>query len=119
LTPVHFFTSPYGARALRPADPPATAEARLDEALERLAEALDALDAACARRAALDAQRGDLVEELAVMQDDRARLAAELDAASARAQALEAAQIQVGRRLARAGETIRAVIMAAEREGEG
>lgn len=49
------------------------------------------------------------------MEDDRARLATDLDAAVARERALEAAQAQVSRRLEQAGETIRAVIAAAER----
>lgn len=82
--------------------------------MRRLAGALDALEAAAQRRAALDAQRADLVEELALMEDDRARLAADLDAATARERNLEAAQAQVSKRLERAGETIRAVIAAAE-----
>jgi chromosome segregation ATPase len=103
-----------GAPPLTIADPSVSAEARLDAALARLTAALDQLDAAAQRRSALDAQRRDLVEELAVMQDDRARLAAELDGATARAQGLEAAQVEVGRRLARVGETLRAVIAAAE-----
>lgn len=104
-----------GADALEPADPPVSAEQRLEQALARLAAALDQLETAAQRRAALDAQRGDLVEELAIMQDDRARLAAELDGATARTQALEATHLEVGRRLARAKESIREVIAAAER----
>lgn len=82
--------------------------------MRRLADSLDALEAAAQRRAALDAQRADLVEELAVMEDDRARLAADLDAMTARERGLAAAQAQVSKRLERAGETIRAVIAAAE-----
>lgn len=104
----------FRSAALDPADPNASPEARLDEALRRLAGALDALESAAQRRAALDAQRADLVEELAIMEDDRARLAADLDASAARERALEAAQAQVVKRLERAGETIRAVIAAAE-----
>lgn len=83
---------------------------RLDEALRRLASALDLLEAATARRAAVEAARADLTEELAVMQDDRARLALDLDAALARAKRLDAASQQVSRRLDRAGEAIRALI---------
>jgi hypothetical protein len=48
------------------------------------------------------------------MEDDRARLAADLDASAARERALEGAQAQVSRRLERIGETIRDVIAAAE-----
>lgn len=82
--------------------------------MRRLSGALDALESAVERRAALDAQRADLVEELAIMEDDRARLAADLDASAARERALEGAQAQVSRRLERIGETIRDVIAAAE-----
>lgn len=105
----------FRSAALDPADPNVSSEARLDEALRRLSWALDTLESAAQRRAALDAQRADLVEELAIMEDDRARLAADLDASAARERALEAAQAQVSKRLERAGETIRAVIAAAER----
>lgn len=96
-------------------DQPLTPQARLDEALRRLSVALDQLETATQRRAALDAQRADLVEEAALLEDDRARLAADLDAASARERALEATQAQIAQRLARAGEAIRAVIDASER----
>ena len=44
------------------------------------------------------------------MQDDRSRLAVELDAALDRARALEAANAEAGERLARAAETIARVI---------
>lgn len=84
--------------------------------MRRLAAALDQLETATQRRAALDAQRADLVEEAALLEDDRARLAADLDAASARERALEATQAQIAQRLARADEAIRAVIEASERE---
>ena len=50
---------------------------RLDAALQRLAAALDRLDAAIERRAKADALRANLADELAVMQDDRSRLAVE------------------------------------------
>lgn len=94
---------------------PQGAGPRLDEALRRLASALDLLEAAVARRAAAEAARADLAEELAVMQDDRARLALDLDAATARAKTLEAASQQVSRRLDKAGQSIRALIEAAGR----
>jgi len=82
----------------------------LQEALRRLAAAIDQLEAAASRRAAVDAARGDLVEELAVMQDDRARLAVDLDGALARGQALEAANHQVAQRLERASAALRAAL---------
>ena len=84
--------------------------AGLQDALRRLAAAIDQLEAATSRRAAVDAARGDLVEELAVMQDDRARLAVDLDGALARGQALEAANHQVAQRLERASAALRAAL---------
>jgi chromosome segregation ATPase len=87
----------------------------LDEALRRLASALDLLEAATARRVAAEAARADLTEELAVMQDDRARLALDLDAALARAKRLEATGQQVSRRIEKASASIRALIEGAGR----
>jgi chromosome segregation ATPase len=83
---------------------------RLDAALRRLAAALDKLEAAGERRAKADAVRGNLEEELAVLQDDRSRLAVELDGAIARAKSLEVANEEVGRRLHHASAEIRAVL---------
>jgi hypothetical protein len=85
---------------------------RLDAILRRLAIALDHLEAAAERRLEVEAERSDRDEELAVMQDDRARLAIELDGALARARALASANAEVSRRLERASESIRAVLTA-------
>jgi septal ring factor EnvC (AmiA/AmiB activator) len=74
---------------------------RLHNAVKSLAAALDLLDAAVERREQAEAARRDLVDELAVMQDDRARLADELDASLARAEHLAAAARQVSARLDR------------------
>jgi hypothetical protein len=79
---------------------------RLDNALKRLAVALDQLEAASERRLKAAEQRSDVEEEFAVLQDDRARLAVELDGAVARSQSLELANNEVARRLAKARETI-------------
>ena len=93
---------------------------RLDAALRRLAAALDRLDAATERRAKADALRANLEDELAVMQDDRSRLAVELDGAIARAKSLELANDEVARRLNGATAEIRAVLAQAERlSGKG
>ncbi|MCI0599547.1 MAG: DUF4164 domain-containing protein [Beijerinckiaceae bacterium] len=90
----------------------------LDVALRKLAAALDRLDAAAERRATADALRANLAEELAVMQDDRARLAVELDGAIGRAKALELANDEATRRLSHASAEIRAVLAeVAGREG--
>ncbi len=83
---------------------------RLDAALQRLATSLDQLEAAAERRARADAARGDLEEELAVMQDDRSRLAQDLDAALARSRSLAHANAEVLRRLERVSATIRSVL---------
>jgi chromosome segregation ATPase len=83
---------------------------RLDAALKRLAAALDRLDAASDRRAKADALRTNLEDELAVMQDDRSRLAVELDGAVARSMSLELANDEVARRLSGASAEIREVL---------
>jgi chromosome segregation ATPase len=92
---------------------------RLETALKRLSAALDQIEAAAERRALADAARADLETELAVMQDDRARLAVELDGASARARALDHATTEASKRLERANATIRDVLGAVEPPREG
>ena len=89
---------------------PVTVPDRLQHALHRLGAALDHLEAAAARRAQADAARGNLEDELAVMQDDRARLATELDAVLARTRTLLNANTEVALRLKRANATVRAVL---------
>ncbi len=78
--------------------------------MRKLANALDRLDAAAERRARADGLRANLAEELAVMQDDRGRLAVELDGAVARSRVLELANDEVTRRLSQASAEIRAVL---------
>jgi hypothetical protein len=82
----------------------------LENALRTLTAALDRLDAARERCAKADSLRANLEEELAVMQDDRLKLAVELDGASARTRALESANDEVKRRLAHVSAEIRAVL---------
>jgi hypothetical protein len=53
-----------------------------------------------------DEARSNAEEEFALMQDDRSRLAVELDAALDRSRALEAASAEAGERLIRAAQTI-------------
>jgi hypothetical protein len=91
-----------------------TVRENLDLALRRLAIALDQLEAAQARGARALAMHADVEEELAVMQDDRSRLAVELDAAVARNKALMAANDEVAKRLERASDTIRDLLAAIE-----
>ncbi len=81
--------------------------APLDAALKRLGAALDQLEAASARLRVAGAARRDLADAMVAMQDDRGQLAEDLDAALARALALEQATDEVARRLAGAGEALR------------
>jgi predicted nucleic acid-binding Zn-ribbon protein len=82
----------------------------LDIAMRRLAGALGLLDAAATRRLEVERRRADLETELQIMQDDRARLAVELDGTVARLHRVEAAANDVGRRVERAVGAIRDVL---------
>jgi uncharacterized membrane protein YccC len=82
----------------------------IDEALTRLDAALNRLDAVVARRLESAAQPDGRDAELALMDEDRARLAAALDAASARLAEVEATTGEVGHRLDRAIETVQDVL---------
>ncbi len=82
----------------------------LDKALERLNAAAAALERAGRRRVERDRRGGDLPVELALAQDDRARLAVELDGALARVATLEAVTGDVDERLAAALTRVEAVL---------
>lgn len=84
---------------------------RLQAALTRLSASLHQLEAAAERRTQADAVRADYEEEFRVLQDDRARLAVELDGALARGSALLAANGEVAVRLDRAGATVQALLV--------
>ena len=84
--------------------------ASLDDAMKRLDGALGLLEAAVTRRLEAARRRGDLETELQIMQDDRARLAVELDGTMARLHRVEAAASDVGRRVERAVGAIREVL---------
>ena len=86
---------------------------RLDDALARFKTALDQLERAVAVRLEDDLSSAELEEELAIMQDDRARLALDLDAALARQSALEKSRDEVLRRLDAAGEGVAAALSGA------
>jgi uncharacterized protein YicC (UPF0701 family) len=88
--------------------------AMLDEATERLERALGLLEMAVARRIEAERRRGDLEIELQLMQDDRARLAVELDGAITRLNRVEAATSDVGARVRRAIGAIEDVLSTAE-----
>lgn len=82
----------------------------IDDALASLDAALTRLETGVARRLASDAEPDDRDAELALMDEDRARLAAALDAASARLTEVEATAGAVGHRLDRAIETVQGVL---------
>ena len=82
----------------------------IDAATRRLALALDALEAAAERRRDLDQGSEGLAAQLHALVNDRSKLAADLDAAAARARGLESANREVARRLDAAIDTIRAVL---------
>ena len=82
----------------------------LDPPLERLRAAIELVEAAVERRRRIDATRRDAQEELALMQDDRARLAVELDGALEHNRALTSANAEAAKRLAKAEAAIRAVL---------
>src|ERR1700739_166568 len=78
----------------------------LDASLKRLASAVEALEWAAEVRVSNDEARGTTQEEFALMQDDRSRLAVELDAAVDRSRALESANAEAAKRLAHAAPGI-------------
>jgi FtsZ-binding cell division protein ZapB len=82
----------------------------VEAASRRLALALDGLDAAAERRR--EAARGEqaLSAQIHSLGEDRARLASELDQATARARALERANRKVVERIAGAIESIRGAL---------
>jgi predicted nucleic acid-binding Zn-ribbon protein len=81
----------------------------LDEVLQHLNTAMGHLEAAVQRRIETERQRGDLETELQIMQDDRARLAVELDATSARLHRVETVTKDVSYRVKRAVNAVRDV----------
>jgi hypothetical protein len=82
----------------------------LEPSLKRLRAAIDLIEAAVERRVRQDGAQNDTLEELALMQDDRARLAVELDGALDRNRSLLSANNEAAKRLGRAGAAIRAVL---------
>jgi predicted nucleic acid-binding Zn-ribbon protein len=87
---------------------------RLDDAIRRLEAAVGLLEASVSRRLEAERRRGDLETELQIMQDDRARLAVELDGTVARLNRSEAATDDVARRVERAIDAVRGVLARAE-----
>ena len=88
----------------------------IESATRRLQSALDALDGAVGRRLERDRGHAALASQVHAFDSDRARLAAELDAAAARARALETTNREVAQRLDEAITTIRAIIEPGDRK---
>jgi hypothetical protein len=86
----------------------------LGVALRRLEAAVGVLEAASAR--VLDSRRtgADRETEIALLADDRSRLAEELDSSNARTARLESTNREVARRLDTAIDTIRDVLKSSE-----
>lgn len=82
----------------------------VDEAVRRLAAALDALEAALDGQLEGDAALASLHSDLQRLGADRSRLAQSLDAAEERASRLDTANAEVSRRLVAAMEQIRDVL---------
>lgn len=83
---------------------------QLDDALKKLDNALNLLEAAVARRFEAEKSRGDLATELQIMQDDRTRLAMELDAALSRLRRFETVTEDVSRRVRSAMGAVKTVL---------
>jgi predicted nucleic acid-binding Zn-ribbon protein len=86
----------------------------LDDAVKRLENALGLLETSVTRRLDVERRRGDLETELQIMQDDRARLAVELDGALTRLQRFEAATDDIRHRVRLAMGEIQDVLAQAE-----
>jgi Domain of unknown function (DUF4164) len=83
-----------------------------DQAVKRVVNALDALDAVLEERFASVPGGGTLTEQVHAFNVDRSRLASELDTARARARELESSNREAVRRIDEAMSAIRAVIAA-------
>ena len=84
----------------------------IEAATRRLMMALEGLEAAAERRREADRAELGLADQLHALGADRSRLAADLDAVTARARTLETTNQEVARRLDAAIDTIRSVIEA-------
>jgi hypothetical protein len=86
----------------------------LDVALQRLSTALGRLEDAVERRREADRAHVAREVEAQALNEDRARLASELDESFARVSRLETANRDVSRRLDAAMDTIRSVLQGQE-----
>ena len=82
----------------------------ITQSLAQLRQAVTALESVVARRADDDRTLDLMKKELAVMQDERAKLALDLDTALAKAARLDAVTGELARRVDRATTTVREVL---------
>jgi chromosome segregation ATPase len=82
----------------------------IETATRRLAQALEALEAAVERRRETDRLEAGLSDQVQILGADRSRLASELDAQAARARKLESTNRDIARRLDAAMASIRSVL---------
>ncbi|MGJ0396807.1 MAG: DUF4164 family protein [Methylocystis sp.] len=83
---------------------------RVEADIAELQMAIAQLERTVAGRLEDEASNAELQEELAIMQDDRSRLALDLDAALARQNALEKSRDEALRRLEAASEGVAAAL---------
>ncbi len=93
--------------------------AALENALKRLDQAIGLLEASIARKLEADARRTDLELELQLMQDDRAKLAEELDGTAGRLERVEAVAGDVNARVERAIGAVETILAEAGNTGRG
>jgi hypothetical protein len=91
-----------------------TEQSAIDNAVKRLAQALDALDAAVERRREADRSEESLAAQVQALGLDRTRLADTLDGEAARARKLEAANREIAQRLDTAIASIQSVLDSSE-----
>jgi hypothetical protein len=85
-------------------------QSAIDQAVRRLALALDSLDAAVERRRQSDRSEEGLANQVHALGVDRTRLAEALDAETARARRLESTNREIAERLDAAIASIQAVL---------
>jgi hypothetical protein len=89
-------------------------QSTIDQAVKRLALALDSLDAAVERRRQADRSEEGLASQVHVLGVDRTRLADALDGETARARRLESTNREIAQRLDAAIASVQAVLDANE-----
>lgn len=89
-------------------------QSTVDQAVRRLALALDSLDAAVERRLDADRSEEGLASQVQALGVDRTKLAEALDGETARSRKLEAVNREIAQRLDTAMATIQSVLDANE-----